>query len=125
MNAARTAPKQEATFRATVLRQCAAWVALIVLMSASLASAYLHLGTFNLIAGLAIAAIKSLIVVWLFMKLRLAPASVRIAGAAALFMLAVLFTLSGVDYLTRLHETVGVERPQQIEPVVLDHQGER
>ena len=69
------------------------------------------------------AAIKSLIVVWLFMKLRLAPASVRIAGAAALFMLAVLFTLSGVDYLTRLHEAVAVERPQQID--VAHDAGER
>jgi hypothetical protein len=64
---------------------------LLALMFASLGSAYLRLGAFNVVAGLAIAGIKAALVLWLFMRLRDAPAlmrfvarrRIRVVGGAA------------------------------------------
>jgi cytochrome c oxidase subunit 4 len=108
------------TFRSVATRLVMAWLALLALMTTSLASAYVALGVGNLLAGLAIAAIKTSIVVWLFMELRIASGVVRAVAAVAAVMLAVLFTLSGVDYRTRLHEPAALQPPRQIEPLVAD-----
>ena len=78
-----------------------AWAALVALMLASLGSAYLPLGVGNVAAGLAIAVVKSAIVVWLFMRLRTSSATVRIVAATALATLLLLVGLSSVDYATR------------------------
>lgn len=95
-------------------RVLVAWFALIVLMLTSLASAYLPLGAWNLVAGIAIAFIKSLIVLAIFMGLRRAPALLRIAAAIGFAMLALLFSLSGVDYATRGIERAPMQQPQQL-----------
>lgn len=114
-----------AAFGAQAIRLGAAWLALLALMTASLVSAYFRLGPGNLVAGVGIAVLKTAIVVWLYMELRLASAVVRLVGLAAAVMLAVLFTLSGVDYRTRLHEPVVVQAPRQIEPLVVDDEAAR
>jgi cytochrome c oxidase subunit 4 len=93
-----------------------AWVALLGLMLLSLASAYLNLGPWNVVAGLAIAAIKSAIVVWLFMRMRTSGPLIRLAAAAGVGVLAILSGLSGVDYLTRAQTPSAVQRPQQLLP---------
>ncbi|HTH80573.1 MAG TPA: cytochrome C oxidase subunit IV family protein [Ramlibacter sp.] len=95
-------------------RVLVAWVALIVLMLTSLASSYLPLGPWNLVAGLVIAAIKSLIVLAIFMGLRRAPALLRIAAAIGFAMLALLFSLSGVDYATRADQRAPMQQPRQL-----------
>lgn len=95
-----------------------AWAALVALMLTSLASAYVPLGRWNLVAGLVIAGIKSLIVLAVFMGLRRAPALLRMAAAIGFAMLALLFALSGVDYATRIVQPAAVQQPQQ-----LHHQG--
>jgi cytochrome c oxidase subunit 4 len=95
-----------------------AWLALLALMLLSLGSAYLRLGTGNLVAGLVIAALKAAIVAWWFMHLRVASATLRTTALVALFMLALLSSLSGVDYATRRHEPAAVQQPQQIEPLL-------
>jgi cytochrome c oxidase subunit IV len=92
-----------------------AWVALLILMLLSLGSAYLKLGAGNAVTGLVIAAIKATIVAWWFMQLRLASATVRAAALVGLFVLALLATLSGVDYATRLPEPAPVQAPRQLE----------
>jgi cytochrome c oxidase subunit 4 len=92
-----------------------AWLGLLALLLLSLGSAYLKLGNGNLVAGLLIAALKSAIVAWWFMQLRLASATVRTAAFVGLFMLALLATLSGVDYATRLPETAPVQPAQQLD----------
>jgi cytochrome c oxidase subunit 4 len=97
-------------FRATA----AAWVALLGLMLLSLGSAYLKLGAWNMGAGLVIAAIKSAIVVWLFMRLRSSGPLIRLAAVAGLGVLGILFGLSGVDYVTRAQTPSAVQRPQQL-----------
>jgi cytochrome c oxidase subunit IV len=94
-----------------------AWVALLALMLASLGSAYLSLGPGNLIAGLAIAAIKSAIVIVLFMGIARSSAMVRIAAGAALATWLLLVALSGVDYATRPHEPAIFQQPQQLPPL--------
>ena len=90
-----------------------AWAALLVLMLSSLGSAYLRLGVGNLVAGVAIACVKSAIVVWIFMRLRTSPATVRIVAATALATLLILVALSGVDYATRRAEPAAFQTPRQ------------
>jgi cytochrome c oxidase subunit 4 len=94
-----------------------AWAALLALMFTSLASAYVPLGPWNLAAGLAIAATKSLIVFVLFMGLGRAGALLRIVGVIGFFMLSLLFVLGGVDYATRAVDPAVMQPPQQV------HQG--
>jgi len=106
-----TAFRREA--RAIVL----AWVALIALMLASLGSATLRLGAFNMVAGLVIAGIKTAIVAWLFMRLRDEGRLLRLTAATGLAVWCVLVALSGVDYLTRASTTADVERPRALLPV--------
>ncbi|TFY97207.1 cytochrome C oxidase subunit IV family protein [Ramlibacter humi] len=98
------------------LKLAAAWVALLALMLTSLGSAYLPLGRGNLVAGLAIATTKSLIVLWLFMDLRRAPPTLRLTAALGFAALALLFTLSGVDFATRDMHPAAMQQPQQLAP---------
>lgn len=77
------------------------WVALMALLAATFASAHYRLGTLNAIINLAISVAKTVLVAWFFMHLRRASALVVVFSVAALFGLALLFGLSGTDYLTR------------------------
>src|SRR6187551_2546235 len=88
--------------------------ALLALMFASLGSAYLRLGAFNVVAGLAIAAIKAALVLWLFMRLRDAPALIRFVAAIGFALWAVLVVLTGLDYETREQAPATVQRPLQL-----------
>jgi caa(3)-type oxidase subunit IV len=92
------------------------WFALLVLMSTSLASAYLPLGTGNAVAGVAIAVVKTGIVAWSFMQLRRASAATKVAAAAGIAALLVLIALSSVDDLTRAAEPARWQSPHQLEP---------
>lgn len=94
-----------------------AWVALIALMLGSLGSAYVPLGFWNPVIGLAIAAIKASIVAALFMRLRRAGTLLRIAAGAGLFTLALLIGLTEVDYGTRSVEPAAMQQPQLIRPL--------
>jgi cytochrome c oxidase subunit 4 len=95
-------------------RVLVAWVLLIALMLTSLASAYVPLGPWNLVVGILIALTKSLIVLTVFMGLWRAPALLRVAAALGFAMLALLFSLSGVDYATRIAAPAPVQQPQQL-----------
>ena len=106
------------SFRAKVWRFGFVWLALMVLLFSSLGTAYLKLGLGNLVVGIAIAVLKTALVVWLFMELKAATGMVRIVGLTGLFMLSVLFSLSGVDYRTRLDQPAAVQKPAQVEPLV-------
>ncbi|MDR6536531.1 cytochrome C oxidase subunit IV family protein [Variovorax soli] len=90
-----------------------AWVALLALMLASLASAYVPLGPGNAFASLGIAILKSAIVVGLFMRLARAPTIVRIAAATSLATWLLLIALSGVDEATRPHAPAAVQPARQ------------
>jgi len=90
------------------------WLALIALMLTSLGSAYVPLGTGNLVAGVAIAAVKSLLVLCVFMGLVRATARTRIVAAIGFATLGLLVALSGVDFATRVHEPAAFQQPQQL-----------
>ena len=94
-----------------------AWLALLALMLASLGSAYLRLGPWNMVAGLTIAAIKAALVAWLFMRLREAGPLTRLVAVVGLGVWLILVALSGVDYQTRSKTPADVQRPQQLLPV--------
>ena len=107
----------DAALRRQVRAIGAAWLVLVALMLASLGSAYLKLGAFNMVAGLAIGAVKAAIVVWLFMRLRDDGPLIRLAAAVGVGAWAILVGLSGVDYATRTQTPAAVQRPQALLPV--------
>ena len=77
------------------------WLALMLLLAATTASAFVPLGNFNLPVSLTIAAIKALIVLLVFMELRGSRALVRSFAAAGFFWLLIMITLTGADYWHR------------------------
>jgi len=77
------------------------WVGLLVLLGLTTASAFVHLGALNLAANLAIAVAKAVLVALVFMQLRHGAPMFRIAAVAGLFWLALLASLSLVDFVTR------------------------
>ncbi|HVZ53661.1 MAG TPA: cytochrome C oxidase subunit IV family protein [Pseudolabrys sp.] len=79
----------------------AVWLALLLLLALTVGSAYVPLGIFNSILNLTIAAIKVLLVLLFFMKLRSSSPLLRLAAMAGLFWLAFMFVLTAGDYLTR------------------------
>jgi caa(3)-type oxidase subunit IV len=94
-----------------------AWAALIVLMLSSWWSATFALGPWNLVIGLAIATVKTAIVVWLFMRMRRATVLVRIVAMVALGTYALLFALTAVDYATRDQVKAVMQQPQVLVPL--------
>ena len=94
-----------------------AWVALLVLMLASLGSSYLRLGPWNMVSGLVIATLKAAIVAWRFMRLRDSGPLVRLVAVAGLGLWSIQIVLSGVDYATRSVTPAPVQSPQQLPPV--------
>ncbi|MBP2302430.1 cytochrome C oxidase subunit IV family protein [Azospirillum picis] len=84
------------------------WVALLALLAATLALAYVPMsGPLNVAVALGISAGKALLVLAVFMKLFRASALTRAAAAAGLFWLGILFALAATDYLTRTVEPAG------------------
>jgi cytochrome c oxidase subunit 4 len=77
------------------------WLALMLLAGISLALRFAHLGTFGIAAALGIAAIKALLVALVFMELAYENATMRIAFAAGVALLAVMLTLMIADVFTR------------------------
>ena len=77
------------------------WLALMLLLVATVASAYIPLGPFNTAINYIIATGKAALVFIFFMHLERSPAPLRIAAVTGLLWLSFLFTLSFADYVTR------------------------
>jgi cytochrome c oxidase subunit IV len=77
------------------------WVILIVLFGVSFGVTYLPLGGANLAVHLAIAAVMIALLVIFLMDIRNAAVIIRLVGAAGLFWLIFMFSLTFNDYLTR------------------------
>lgn len=105
------------SFPRTVRTLGLAWAALLLLMLASLGSAYLKLGPWNMVTGLVIATIKAAIVAWLFMRLRESGPLVRLVAVAGLGLWSIQIVLGGVDYATRSTTPAVVQSPQQLPPL--------
>ena len=77
------------------------WAALMGLAAVSLALRFAHLGRLGMVAALGIAAVKAVLVGLVFMELAFERASIRIAFAAGLFMIAIMLALMVGDVVTR------------------------
>jgi cytochrome c oxidase subunit 4 len=91
------------------------WIALLLLLGISTASAYISLGKFNLIISLTISAIKTALVAAIFMRLNGSHNLFRTAACLGLLMLIILFALSGSDFLTTTIYRAPWQSPAQIE----------
>jgi cytochrome c oxidase subunit 4 len=78
------------------------WLLLLVLALITAGSAYIPLGAGNAAVNVAVATIKTLLVAVYFMHLREPYPVPRLACIVALVLVAILFTLSGIDYATRV-----------------------
>jgi len=87
------------------------WLALLVLLGLTFGAAHLSLGGFNVVIGLAIAGIKGALVVVIFMGLGRSASLIRLAAAAGVFWLTILFALTLTDVMASSH--LGSARPQQ------------
>ena len=77
------------------------WLALIVLLGATWALAYVPLGRTSLPVALAIGVAKTAIVLLVFMDLAKARGILPIFAGVGFFFLAIMFTFSFADVLTR------------------------
>lgn len=77
------------------------WCSLLVLLTLTTASAYLHLGAWNTVSDMSIAAAKVALIGLFFMHLRDADETVRFASLAAGLFLFLMAFLSFADFLTR------------------------
>jgi cytochrome c oxidase subunit IV len=104
-------------FSHTALTLGVAWIALLLLMLASLGTSYLSLGAWNMVSGLVIATLKAAIVAWLFMRLRESGPLIRLVAIAGLGLWSIQIALSGVDYATRTVTPAAIQAPQQLPPL--------
>lgn len=77
------------------------WLALLLLLGATVGSAYIPLGAFNGVLNYTIAAGKAALVLIFFMHLNRSPARIRLAAVIGFVWLIFLFTLTFGDYVTR------------------------
>lgn len=77
------------------------WLALLALLAITTGTAFLHLGAWNSILNLLIAAAKVALIGVFFMHLRQADNAMRLALGTALLLLFVLAFLSFNDVFTR------------------------
>jgi len=77
------------------------WLALLVLLSSTVAATFLPLGHLRSGVAYGIAAAKAGLVLWYFMELRSEEGLTRLAGLAAFGWIAILFLMVAADYLAR------------------------
>ncbi|WP_162854690.1 cytochrome C oxidase subunit IV family protein [Sphingobium estronivorans] len=77
------------------------WVALLILLAATVIAAHLPLGAAKPWISYAIAFAKAALILWVFMEMRKEGAIARLAMMAAMVWLIMMMTLSASDYLTR------------------------
>jgi cytochrome c oxidase subunit 4 len=86
------------------------WLALMLLLALTTALAFVPFGTANLFISLAIALIKALLVLILFMELRGSSSLIRAAAAAGFFWLIIMITLTTADYTHRKDQRVSLDK---------------
>jgi cytochrome c oxidase subunit 4 len=77
------------------------WTALLGLLALTCASAFVPMGRLNTVVNFAIAALKALIVVFVFMHLKKNRPTVWLAAVAGVAWLSLLVGMSLADYLIR------------------------
>jgi cytochrome c oxidase subunit 4 len=77
------------------------WIALLALLALTVGSSFVAMGRWNLVANLAIAGGKAVLVVLFFMELRKASTTTRVVAIGGLAWLAILVILAGADFAMR------------------------
>lgn len=77
------------------------YLALLVLLGATVEISFVKLGMFALIPAISIASVKAILVVWYFMHAREESPLVIVFLGLALFLLLISLVLTFGDYLTR------------------------
>jgi cytochrome c oxidase subunit 4 len=77
------------------------WVALMVLLTLTVAATFAPIGAIKGPVNLAIAFAKAALVFWFYMHLRQRPGLERLAAVAAAAWLMILLLLSGADFVSR------------------------
>jgi cytochrome c oxidase subunit 4 len=106
------------------------YVALLLLLGATVAAAHFPLGPFALVVALAIAGAKAALVVLYFMHVRHGSRVTWLFVAAGVVWLSILFTLTFSEYLGRtrlsradpLPAAPAAQRPTPLEPIRIDTQ---
>jgi cytochrome c oxidase subunit 4 len=92
------------------------WLAVMALLGATAAIAWLPLGWLNTAISLAIALAKALLVALVFMRLRRAHGLLRLTALAGVVTLFLLFGLAGADYATRAAAPAPWQQPATVAP---------
>ena len=92
------------------------WIALMALLATTAACALLRLGWLNTAISLAIACAKASLVAIVFMRLKRAPALLRLAAVAGAVTFALLIGLSMTDYATRDTLAAPWQQPATVAP---------
>ena len=82
-------------------RNALIWAALLALLLLSLGAAYVPMGRVTTAAGIVIAAVKSALVLLLFMELAKSKPLIRMAAIAGFVFLSAMFALTLADVLAR------------------------
>jgi cytochrome c oxidase subunit 4 len=77
------------------------WLALIVLLSLSVAGSFVFSGPLNILVSWGTATIKAALILWFYMHLREESGLARLMAVGAIAWLAVLLIMTGADYGTR------------------------
>ena len=85
----------------------AIFAALMVLTAITVAVAFINLGSFNFPVAIAIAITKATLVILFFMHVKYSSRLTKLFVGMAFFFLAILFTLTMTDYLSRGLHTFG------------------
>jgi cytochrome c oxidase subunit 4 len=93
-----------------------AWIALLALLALTAGCALLRLGWLNTAISLAVALAKALLVAFLFMRLKRAPALLRLAAVVGAVTLVLLFGLALTDYTTRTELKAPWQQPATVAP---------
>lgn len=94
-----------------------AYLALMVLLLATIVIAQINIGLLQLPAALAIAALKALLILLFFMELRYAAAPIKISVIAVTIWTLIFALLSFADYVTRpwpLNPTIETSVPRNL-----------
>ena len=85
------------------------WASLMCLLALTTGLAFVPLGALQLGVSLAIATIKALLVLLLFMELKASTGLVRVFACAGFFWLLIMITLTSADYTHRTDRRVPVD----------------
>jgi len=83
------------------------FVALTVLMIATVLVSFVHLGVFNLPVALAIAITKAMLIILIFMDVRNASQLTWVFAGAGFFWFMILLGITMVDMAPGVHESMG------------------